>query len=265
MTASIAALFRHPIKGFTPEKVKLAQLVAGGAFPGDRLYAVEDGPSGFDAAAPKWVPKQRFAVLAKIAEVARAKTRLDDASGVFHATADGLAPFSGNLDEAPDRAAFEAWLTELLGEAASGPLRLLDGAGHRFLDHPLGHVSIINLASVRDLEQRLSRWLDPLRFRANVYVEGWPAWAENDWEGRPLRLGDVETEVFKPIVRCAAPGVDPETAVRDVDIPAELFALYGHMNCGVYVHVKAAGTVREGDQVSVASPLAGEGGREAVG
>ena len=48
MTATIAALFRHPIKGFTPEKVKLAQLVAGEAFPGDRLYALEDGPSGFD-------------------------------------------------------------------------------------------------------------------------------------------------------------------------------------------------------------------------
>ena len=265
MTATIAALFRHPIKGFTPEKVKLAQLVAGGAFPGDRLFAVEDGPSGFDAAAPKWVPKQRFAVLAKIAEVARAKTRLDDASGLFYAQADGLQPFAGKLDEPAGRAAFEVWLTRLLGPAASGPLRLLDGAGHRFLDHPLGHVSIINLASVRDLGQRLSRQLDPLRFRANLYVEGWPAWAENDWKGRPLTLGEVETEVFEPIVRCAAPGVDPATAIRDLDIAAELHRLYGHMNCGVYVHVKTAGTVREGDAVSLPSPLAGEGSREAVG
>ena len=254
MTASIAALFRHPIKGFTPEKVKLAQLVAGGPFPGDRLYAVEDGPSGFDSDAPKWVPKQRFAVLAKIAEVARARTWLDDATGVLYATADGLAPFAGQLDQPAGRAAFEAWLTELLGEAANGPLRLLDGAGHRFLDHPLGHVSIINLASVRDLEQRLSRRLDPLRFRANVYVEGWPAWAENDWEGRPLSLGEVETEVFKPIVRCAAPGVDPTTAIRDLDIPAELHRLYGHMHCGVYVHAKTGGTVREGDAITNPPP-----------
>ena len=67
MTASIAALFRHPIKGFTPEKVKLAHLAAGGPFPGDRLYALEDGPSGFDPAAPAFIPKQRFAVLAKTA------------------------------------------------------------------------------------------------------------------------------------------------------------------------------------------------------
>jgi hypothetical protein len=251
MTATIAALFRHPIKGFTPEKVKLAHLAEGKAFPGDRLWAVEDGPSGFDPAAPAFVPKQRFAVLAKIAEVARARTCFDEATGVLTATAPGLAAFEGRLDEPGGRRAFEAWLAELLGDAASGPLRLLDGQGHRFLDHPLGHVSIINLASVRHLEQHLSRPLDPLRFRANIYVEGWPAWAENNWEGRTVRLGDVETTVFKPIVRCAAPGVDPATAVRDLDIPAELFRLYGHMNCGIYVHVKAGGIVREGDWVEV--------------
>ncbi|HVN02578.1 MAG TPA: MOSC domain-containing protein [Caulobacteraceae bacterium] len=250
MAAAIAALFRHPIKGFSPEKVKLAPLSPGNAFPGDRLYALEDGPSGFDPARPAFIPKQRFAVLAKIAEVAKARTRLDDATGLFHAEAEGMPKFAGDLAEPEGRTAFAAWVTRLLGEAASGPLRLLDGEGHRFLDHPSGHVSIVNLASVRDLEQRLSTFLDPLRFRANVYVEGWPPWAENDWTGRPIALGEVETEVFKPIVRCAAPGVDPATAIRDLDVPAELYRLYGHAHCGIYVHVKQAGVIADGDPVS---------------
>jgi len=249
MTAAIAALFRHPIKGFTPEKLHFAVLAPGAAFPGDRLYALEDGPCGFDPARPAFIPKQRFAVLAKIAEVARARTRLDDATGLFHAEADGMAPFAGDLARPEGRAAFAAWTGELLDEAAQGPLRLIDGAGHRFLDHPLGHVSIVNLASVRDLEQRLGKWLDPLRFRANLYVEGWPAWAENDWTGRSLRLGGAQADVFKPIVRCAAPGVDPATAVRDLDVPAELFRLYGHAFCGVYVQVTSGGVVREGDEI----------------
>jgi uncharacterized protein len=254
MTAYIAALFRHPIKGFTPEKVKLAELAAGGPFPGDRLYALEDGPSGFDPAAPAWVPKQRFAVLAKIAEVAKAKTRLDDATGVLHATADGMRPFAGKLAEPEGRAAFEAWMTELLGEAAQGPLRLLDGAGAgwRFLDHPLGHVSVINLASVRDLEQRLGRPLDPLRFRANLYVEGWPAWAENGWEGRALALGGAKAKVFKTIIRCAAPDVNPDTAERDAEVTAALFENYRHTLCGIYLHVTEGGTVQTGDAIEVA-------------
>jgi MOSC domain-containing protein len=250
MTAVIAALFRHPIKGFTPEKVKLAPLSPGEAFPGDRLYALEDGPSGFDPAHPGFIPKQRFAVLAKIAEVAKARTHFDDATKRLAAHADGMSDFDGDLRQPEDRAAFAAWAGRLLGDAAQGPLRLIDGEGHRFLDHPSGHVSIINLASVLDLQQRLGVFLDPLRFRANLYVEGWPAWVENAWEGRHIEIGGVKTEVFKPIVRCAAPGVDPTSAVRDLDIPAELHRFYGHMHCGVYVHVKSGGVVREGDAVS---------------
>ena len=254
MTSAIAALFRHPIKGFTPEKLYSAELAPGAAFPGDRLYALEDGPCGFDPAHPVFIPKQRFAVLAKIAEVARARTRLDDATGRFHAEADGMASFTGDLGRPEAREAFARWATDLLGAAADGPLRLIDGAGHRFLDHPLGHVSIINLASVRDLAERIGRPLDPLRFRANLYVEGWPAWAENDWTGRGLRVGAARASVFKPIVRCAAPGVDPATAIRDLDIPAELFRLYGHAHCGIYIQITAGGTVREGDVVGEASP-----------
>src|SRR2546430_14151535 len=105
MNASIAALFRHPIKGFTPEKLNHTRLQAGEAFPGDRLYAVEDGPCGFDPAAPGWIPKQRFAVLAKLAEVAKARTAYDERSGVLSATAGGRPDFAGGLRPGPGAAA----------------------------------------------------------------------------------------------------------------------------------------------------------------
>lgn len=248
MTGHIAALYRHPVKGFTPERLDAAELKAGATFPCDRLYTVENGPSGFDPDAPGFIPKQKFAVLAHIAEVARAKTRYDEAAGVLHAAADGRPPLSVRLTEEAGREAFAAWLTDLLGEAARGPLKVLQAPGdHRFMDHPKGHVSIINLASVRDLEARIGRPVDPLRFRANVYVEGWPAWAENGWEGRELMLGWARAKVFKPIVRCAATHVDPATAERDMDVVKALFDNYGHMNCGIYVHVTEGGRIAPGD------------------
>jgi uncharacterized protein YcbX len=89
-----------------------------------------------------------------------------------------------------------------------------------------------------------------LRFRANLYVEGWPAWAENGWTGREMMLGWAKAEFFKPIVRCAAPGVNPTTAERDLDVTKGLFDNYGHLNCGVYVRVTAAGAVGLGDAVT---------------
>jgi uncharacterized protein YcbX len=250
----IASLWRHPVKGFTPERLPGASLVTGGFFPCDRLYAVEDGPSGFDPAAPAWISKQRFTVLAKIAEVARARTAYDEASGVLIATADGWPRFSGALNQPAGRAAFAAWLTDFLGEAASGPLKVVRAPGHRFTDHPKGHVSIVNLASVRDLEARIGRPVDPLRFRANLYVEGWPAWIENETaEGAEIALGPVRTRLFKPIVRCVATHVDPATGERDIDVVRALFDNYGHLHCGVYVDVTEGGRVAEDDIAEIAA------------
>lgn len=247
MTGRIAALFAYPIKGFTPQNVEAADLAVGGAFPGDRLWAVEDGPSGFDPAAPAHISKSRFTVLAKLAEVARARTNYHWESGGLDAAAPGMEDFHGKLTDPIGRAAFAAWLTALFGEAAHGPLQVLDGAGWRFLDHPKGHVSILNLASVRDLEARLGREIDPLRFRANLHVEGWPAWAENDWTGQEMTLGTARARVFAPITRCAAPDVDPTTALRDIAMTAELHRLYGHLLCGIYVQVVAPGRVAAAD------------------
>jgi uncharacterized protein YcbX len=253
MTGAIAALFRHPIKGFTPEKLERAHLATGQPFPGDRMFAVEDGPSGFDPKAPGFIPKQKFAVLAKSAAVARVRTAYDDRSGTLRASAAGAPDIAARLTEPKGRDAFAAWLTGVLGEDGAGPYRVIDGRGHHFLDHPQGHVSIVSLASVRDLAARLGAPVDPLRFRANLYVEGWSAWAENAWSGRALRLGDARARVFKPITRCAAPDVDPATAKRDLEITAALHRFYGHLLCGVYVRVEAPGMVAAGDVAELQS------------
>jgi len=251
MSGHAAAIFRHPVKGFTPEALASVQLAPGEGFPHDRLYAVENGPCGFDPAAPTFISKQKFTVLAQIAKVAAARTRYDAATGVLHATAPGAPEFLGVLHDEAGRAAFAAWLTDLLGEEVRGELRVIEASGHwRFTDHPLGQVSLVNLASVRDLGRKMGVELDPLRFRANVYVEGWPAWAENEWTGKRLMLGWAQAQVFKPIVRCAATHVDPTTAERDLDVTKALFDNYGHLHCGIYVRATSAGALSLGDAVT---------------
>jgi uncharacterized protein YcbX len=250
MDARITSMYRHPVKGFTPERIASAQLEAGACFPCDRLYAVEDGPSGFDPEAPGHISKMKFTVLAKIPAVAKARTAYDEVSGVFSATAEGRPDFAGDLRTDVGREGLETWLADLLGDEIQGPLKVIEGPGaHRFMDSKSGYVSIVNLASVRDLSERLGMTLDPLRFRANLYVEGWPAWAENDLAGRTLTVGGATAEVLKPIVRCAATHVDPTTAERDVELVKALFDNYGHMFCGIYLNVVEGGEVQEEDVV----------------
>jgi hypothetical protein len=248
MAGMVAGIFRHPVKGFTPEPLDGVDLAPGKGFPGDRIFAVENGPCGFDPDAPEFISKQKFAVLAAIPKVAAVKTRYHDATGDMEASAPGTAPFFGRLSEEGGRVAFAAWLADVLGADAPGPLKVQAAPERwRFTDHPLGQVSVINLASIADLSQRMGVELDPLRFRANLYVEGWPAWAELGWTGRKLMLGWAEAEVFKSIVRCAATEVNPDTALRDAEIPKALFDFYGHMHCGIYVRVTKPGRVSLGD------------------
>lgn len=250
LVGDVRMLRRHPVKGFTPEAMESVTLKAGAHFPCDRMYAVEDGPSGFNPRKPGHVSKQKFTVLAKIPEVAKARTKYDEDTGVIIVEAGGEPPFIARLTEEAGRKGFAAWLTRFLGDLATGPLQVLPAPeGHRFMDHPQGFVSIINLASVRDLHEKTGRAIDPMRFRANVYVDGWPAWAELEMAGRDIQLGGARVKGVKPIVRCSATCVDPSTGDYDMDLPGDLFEHYNHMHCGLYVSVEEGGELKVGDRV----------------
>jgi uncharacterized protein len=89
--------------------------------------------------------------------------------------------------------------------------------------------------------------VDPLRFRANVYLDGASAWTEHDWVGSEITLGAARLRVISPITRCAATQVNPMTAKCDLDIVAALGRAFGHINMGVYAEVVAGGEIAVGD------------------
>lgn len=246
----LAALYRHPVKGFTPEPLDSARLEPGRCFPCDRLYAVEDGPSGFDPQAPRHLSKMRFTVLARLPEIAQVRTRYDPDIGELLVEAPGRAPFRAILTNATGRAGFADWLQGFLGERCNGGLRVLEGPGdHRFMDSRDGFVSLVNLASVRDLEAKTGRSLDPRRFRANLYVEGWPPWIENTILGASLAIGETRALVTKPIGRCRAIHVDPVKGEEDVDLVSQIYNHFGHTVLGVYMSVQGGGRITLGDTV----------------
>ncbi len=103
---------------------------------------------------------------------------------------------------------------------------------------------------MRDLEAKTERVIDPMRFRANIYVDGWPAWAELDMAGREVTLGGAKAKGVKAIVRCSATSVDPQTGEIDSDLPGDLFDHYNHMHCGLYVSIEQSGDLKIGDAVT---------------
>jgi uncharacterized protein YcbX len=248
----IAAIYRYPIKGLGPDRLESAELLRGHTIAGDRLYAIENGTSGFDPAHPAYLPKSRFLMLMRNERLAALRTGFDQTTHTLAVSVDGQETARGDLRTPEGRAAIERFFAAFCADELRGPPRVLHAEGHSFSDVARKVVSIINLASLAELETIVGAPVNPLRFRANLYVQGWPAWSELDLVGREIAVGkSARLKVVKRIVRCAATNVDPDTGVRDLAIPDTLMRNLGHTDCGIYAEVIAGGTIAAGDEVKL--------------
>jgi uncharacterized protein YcbX len=251
----ISALYRYPIKGLSPERLSEAAVTAGDYFPGDRVFAIENGPSGFDPATPEHQPKIKFLMLMRNQSLARLRTRYEDAKGELVIQEGGREVVRGDLASPQGRLAIEAFFRRFMPAELRGPPKVLAApAGFRFTDSRRGFVSVINRASVAAVEDLVGAPVDPLRFRGNVLVEGLDPWAEFDLVGQAIAAGPVRLRVTKRIERCAATNVDPATGLRDLQIPTALMKGCGHMDCGVYAEILSGGVLTEGASFRLDGP-----------
>lgn len=253
--ARVVTLQRFPVKGLSAQGLDRVELEAGAFFPGDRLYAVENGPSGFDPAAPAYRQKTCFLMLMRDARLAGLVSTFNADTSMLTLHLDGVEAARGDLSTPAGRDHIAAFLSFFMGEEARGPLRVLTAPeGFRFTDSlRSGFVSLLNLDSVRDLEAHMAAPVDPQRFRMNVHLEGWPPGAELTLAGREVEIGTARLAILKRTERCAAVNVNPHTAARDLNVVRGLVRAYRHADCGVYAKVIRSGTVRVGDAVALVS------------
>ncbi|MEN6541134.1 MOSC domain-containing protein [Parvibaculum sp.] len=250
-SARIAGLYRYPVKGLSPEAMQEAALRPGETIDWDRAFAIENGSADFDPAAPKHFPKVKFLMLMKNERLARLHSRFDERTATLTLSENGRQVVSGNLMTVEGRTAIEAFMAQYMKAELRGAPRIVHAPGFSISDVAAKVVSLINLASVRELEKLIGRPVDPLRFRGNLLVQGLSPWEDHDWAGREIRLGEIRARGVMPIRRCAATNVDPSTAERDMEIPATLQRNLGHMNLGLYAEVLDAGTIRPGDRIAL--------------
>jgi uncharacterized protein len=249
VTATIQSIYRYPVKGLSPEPLAGVRLAPGKTLPADRMYAIENGPSGFDPATPAYLSKTQFLMLMRNERLAALDTRYDDETRVLVIRGEGRELARGDLSTKEGRLAIEAFFRRFMPAELRGPPKVLQGDGHSFSDVSAKVVSIINLASVATIETMVGVPVHPLRFRANLYVAGWRAWHEFDLVGQEIAIGAARLQVTKRIKRCAATNVDPGTGIRDLTIPATLMQTFDHAECGVYAQVVAGGSVAIGDRI----------------
>ncbi|KAI9663037.1 MAG: hypothetical protein M1821_008085 [Bathelium mastoideum] len=120
---------------------------------------------------------------------------------------------------------------------------------------------LINMASLRDLETHVdpkNSQIDPLQFRANLYVEGPEAFAEERW--KMVRIGAARYHVSSRTARCGLPNVNPYTGVRDQNEPWRAMNKYRKVDQGCpkvpclgmqVTPMQPDGEIRVGDEIEM--------------
>ncbi|MFV0472750.1 MAG: MOSC domain-containing protein [Pikeienuella sp.] len=243
----LAAIRRHPVKGLGEESLTSVALAPGRHLPHDRAWAVAHGKSAFDPAAPAWVARRNFVVQANSPEMARIACAMDEATGAISLSHPALGALKA--DPATEGARIADWVAPVAAGSGPGPYILVrQPESGALTDIADAHVSIGSLATLRALSALAGRELAPIRFRMNLWLDGFEPWAEFDWIGREIAIGGAKLTVTARVARCNAPAASPESGTRDIAVTKLLHANFGHMDFGVYAQVMKGGAVAIGDE-----------------
>lgn len=258
MPIRVAGIYRYPVKGLSAERLDRVTLAPRECLPGDRRFAVARASAPFDPERPEWLPKTNFLMLMRDETLAQLDTRFDEASGILTIERHGRTLLHAPIADPEGRAVADRFFAEFMRERLDGPPRLVEAAGHNFTDArrkpnatTYKYVSIVNLASIAALERAIGKPADPMRFRANLYLDGAAAWSEQDWIEAEIAVGGARLRVVSATTRCAATHVNPATAERDLDVLGTLQHAFGHVKMGVYAEVVSGGEIAEGDAVAL--------------
>ena len=210
----VAELWRYPVKSLRGEMVDVAEVLATG-IRGDREIVV--------------VSAARNRVI-----TSRTHHQLLGLQGA-------LAPDTGNvtINGIPwDDPAAAALVARTVGESVE-LIRVL--GTERFDVLPLLVATDGAIATI-DLDRR--------RFRPNILIGGVEGLAERGWEGKNLKIGDVEIRAAQLRARCVMTTYDPDTLKQDRNV---LFRIVKEFDgtMALDCSVNKPGTIRVGDEVAL--------------
>lgn len=246
MTATLAHIFRHPIKAHGREELASVSLSAGQALPWDRHWAVAHAASHFDAEEPMWVSCANFQRAARTPALMAMTAAWDGARmRLAH-------PDLGEIDFDPETEAarFLDWIAPISPTDRFRPVALVRGP-RAMTDSEFPSVSIKNLASNAALSAHMGVDLSIHRWRGNLWVDGLAPWAEVEWIGRDIRIGGAVLAVRERVGRCKATTANPDTGRVDADTLRALREVVGAQDFGVFAVVKTPGEIRPGDRVEL--------------
>ena len=250
-------IIRYPIKGLSGEYLDNIILKKRQVMPGDREFAFARYNVRYNDSNPTHLKKTNFLALVKEEKLAKLHSTFSPKTKHLVIKFAEKIVIDQYIRDKKSVEKVEVFFQEYLNLPINEkpyllqglPVKLNDGLTHSFSDIPEKAVSIVSLNTVMALEQKVGKSINPLRFRANIMIEGGTPWEEFYWVGKKIQIGDCVLEVFKKTQRCAATMVNPLNGDRDINIPKEINSHFGHIDLGVYAKVIKSGKVSNLDKV----------------
>ena len=145
-----------------------------------------------------------------------------------------------------------------LEKSLKPPIVLMSNREYPFFDTSISKkvdfinsVSLLNLKSISDFENKISEKIEISRFRGNICVDGVKPWEEREWVGKIIKINNVSFKVEKNIPRCVAINLKPKTDDNSLNLLKSLKKIYNHFDMGIYLTPLNDGKLNISDDINL--------------
>ncbi len=257
MTCTIKLINYSPVKSLSFQSINSCQIKKNLGMPNDRIFAFSRGIDYEKAKTIEKNPKERklnnFLTL-KNSPVLN-KYNFSYNGNKLTLILDGEEIISISADDQNEKSSLSKKLFELESTLIN-PIILLKNTEYPFYDtshsnNVFNSISLINLNSIKDFENKIEEDVEFQRFRGNLYVDGISAWEERNWINKIIKINNTSFKVEKNIPRCVAINLKPKTEDNSLNLLNSLKKTYNHFDMGVYLTALDDGNINVGDHVEL--------------
>tara|TARA_B100000900_G_scaffold142733_1_gene121016 strand:+ start:2871 stop:3656 length:786 start_codon:yes stop_codon:yes gene_type:complete len=259
MSTTISSIHYCPVKSVSFQSIKSCEIKKNIGIVGDRIFAFAKGLNFEQAKIFEKDPDNRRGKWNKILTLKNTPTMnkynflLKDNNLLLTYKNEKILTI--NADEFNKYELVTNKILEL-ENSIKDPIVLMQNKNSPFFDTSISNktvlnhsISLINMKSIEDFENKIKEKIEIQRFRGNIYIDGVDAWEEENWIGKIIKINNVSFKVEKKIPRCVAINLKPNSDNNSLNLLQSLKKTYNHFNMGVYLTAMSEGEIVIGDKL----------------